>query len=273
MVNLQDLTKLEEKLRKEMKQEVQKIENRLNKRVTEIENKFATQLLAKDEQIKDLTKELAEVTKSAEFIDDKIDKSDAIYNENMKIEDKRNVFITQTVNELKEKTRDMEDRQRRDNLVFFNVNETNNPSEDCEKLVMKELVRCGIFNNDVLQRPITERAHRLGKFRQGADKSRPIILKMSSHRAKQHILYNAKNLSGSNMNVSEDYSKDTVELHKILRARAKTAYDKNDSNMVSYRVMYRKLSLRFKDTTTHQEYTRMCTMRDINDKPAKWYKL
>ena len=86
---LQELEeKIEDKIRKEYKQEFQKelkkVRSEFEKKLTDIENKFVSELSAKDHQILDLNKELIEVKKGAEFISKKLDDSDAVYNENLK---------------------------------------------------------------------------------------------------------------------------------------------------------------------------------------------
>ena len=47
---------------------------------------------------------------------------------------------------LKGKTTDLEDRSRRNNLIFHNLPESDNKyeTEDCEKAVSAELIKCGI---------------------------------------------------------------------------------------------------------------------------------
>ena len=123
---LQELEeKLEEKIRKEYKlefqKELKKVRSEFDKKLTDIQNKLVSELAAKDRQLMDLNKELIEVKKGAEFISKKLDDSDAVYNENQKEEIKQTTNLLNTIGELKEKTRDLEDRGRRQNLVFFNI--------------------------------------------------------------------------------------------------------------------------------------------------------
>ena len=141
---LQELEeKLEEKIRKEYKlefqKELKKVRSEFDKKLTDIQNKLVSELAAKDRQLMDLNKELIEVKKGAEFISKKLDDSDAVYNENQKEEIKQTTNLLNTIGELKEKTRDLEDRGRRQNLVFFNIAEDDG-QEDCNEKVNKLLI-------------------------------------------------------------------------------------------------------------------------------------
>lgn len=223
---------------------------------------------SKTKKICQLNKRVEDLEKSINYTSSKTDESVALCEEIKENISKNSDDIAQVF----DKTRDLEDRSRRDNLVFFNVEETNDTNEDCEKLVMSELVKCGIFSRQDVTRPLTERAHRLGNKRRGDGKPRPIIVKMSSHRDKQHIIHSAKKLANVKMNVSEDYSKETVNLHTLLRSKAKAAKEQNDSNLKSYKVTYRRLVVRYADPQTNWEYSKTFTIGNINENPTNWYK-
>ena len=118
----------------------------------------------------------------------------------------------------KDKARDLQDRSRRDNLVFYGVPEQDN--EECDKLVCAELMRCKFELTGDTAFDLFERAHRLGsKAKWNKDtnpnkRPRPIIVKMSFHRDKQAIIRQAWRLKNSHTNVSEDYSKETLDVHR-----------------------------------------------------------
>ena len=168
--------------------------------------------------------------------------------------------------EVKEKARDLEDRSRRCNLVFYNVPEEDN--EKCDMTIFKELGRVGIRLTTDSADETFDRAHRLGskaKWDRNPNPSkrpRPIIVKCTYFRDKQLILTQAKQLKDSIMNVSEDYSKDTIEVHKQLITRAKDAM-KQSPEIKSFKVLYRQISLRFEPTgkTPFQRVFRLDQMK------------
>ena len=286
MVTKDELNATEKKMNKRIDDLEKKLRKEYEEKIKEKGDELELQLKQKDDEIVQLKqqiqslaqqtpnelnevfkKELGDLKKSCNFLSTETTNLKGSINENkLHINNE-----TKHIKDIQDKTRDMEDRQRRDNLIFFNVKETDN-TEDCERLVMNELVKCGIFEQCDVQDRLTERAHRLGKPKRDSDRPRPIIVKMSSHRDKQHILSNARKLARSEMNVNEDFSKPTLELHTQLYKAAKSAKEKGDSNMRSFRVLYRRLSVKFEDSITKQEYFRTFTMRDITDNPATWYK-
>ena len=63
-----------------------------------------------------------------------------------------------------------------------------------------------------------DRAHRLGRRRQEHDsKPRPIIAKFAYYKQKENILRNGYKFKKSPINLSEDYSKETLHVHRELR--------------------------------------------------------
>ena len=121
-----------------------------------------------------------------------------------------------------------------------------------------------------------DRAHRLGsrKFDQNIPnpRPRPVIVRMTMFKDKQYILRNSYKLADSPMNVSEDYSKATLELHKFLVKEAKLAKNTVDSLIKSFRITYRRVSLKFQKPTTNEEYFRSFSMKDIENNPHDWFK-
>ncbi|KAH7979630.1 hypothetical protein HPB49_010219 [Dermacentor silvarum] len=77
-----------------------------------------------------------------------------------------------------------------------------------------------------------ERAHRLGKFQPG--KCRPLIAKFTLFKEKQQILSNAKKLKGSNISVSEDFSKTVRMKRKFLWEYAKSRKEESDKVSLRY---------------------------------------
>ena len=270
---LQELEeKIEDKIRKEYKQEFQKelkkVRSEFEKKLTDIENKFVSELSAKDHQILEINKELIEVKKGAEFISKKLDDSDAVYNENLKEESKQTKNLLSTIGELKEKTRDLEDRGRRQNLVFFNIPEVDG-QEDCNEKVNKLLYKAGILDQD--DNPMQfDRAHRLGARKKNVTRPRPIIVKFTFYKGKEFVYRQGHRLRGYIENMSEDFSKSTLMEHKELAKFGKTA---KDNNLIrGYRITYRRMSVQHTNPSdTEKSFYKTYSLQFINKHAQSWY--
>ncbi|XP_075527814.1 uncharacterized protein LOC142559976 [Dermacentor variabilis] len=114
---------------------------------------------------------------------------------------------------------DLEDRSRRDNLIFYGISDT--PSEtwaQSEKLVCEFLshhVKFEVPENMVC------RAHRLGSYT--ANKTRPIIMNFSCSKLKDKILALKSNLKSTGVSVGEDFCRATRQSRKKLLDFAKAS--------------------------------------------------
>ena len=155
------------------------------------------------------------------------------------------------------KTSDLEDRSRRNNVVFYNFPEKcsqQSEAEDCEKMLIDFLKGRGFFQDDYTLE--IDRAHRLGRRRNDlAEKPRPIIARFSFFQDKDKVIKNGRLLRGCDINVSEDFSKQTLTIHKELRSNAKDAQnklsndDEQDKNIVSFKVTYKRVLMTYKSKT------------------------
>ena len=119
--------------------------------------------------------------------------------------------------ELKLKSVDNEDRNRRNNLRIDGVSETSDEKDwDLTKKKIKQLfnVQLGI-EKDIK----VERAHRVGLAK--VERERTIVLKLRDYEDKKIILENAMKLKGSNIFINEDYSFTTRKIRKELFEQAK----------------------------------------------------
>lgn len=126
-------------------------------------------------------------------------------------------LLARQINELENRNVDLENRSRRQNLVFYGVDDTNNKetwneSENLIKSICKD--KLGVDLKTV------QRAHRVGRYNENF--KRPIIVNFASYKEKQDILSNAKKFKGSNYSVDQDYSPKTREIRKKLWEYAKT---------------------------------------------------
>lgn len=173
------------------------------------------------------------------------------------------------------KTIDLEDRSRRSNLVFFNFKEESNIStEDCEEKVENLLKSLNILNGEDIW---IDRAHRLGKYKEENEtKPRPIIVKFSYYKQKEKIIKNGIKFKHCPINVSEDYSKDTLQTHSKLYNYGKEAKEKfiDDKLGIKYhKVTYRRLVLTYttdKNKTDAKTFTKSFSLKDIQSN-NKWF--
>lgn len=131
--------------------------------------------------------------------------------------------LLKQVNELQGKSVEIEDRSRRQNLVFYGVDDTDRfeNSDQSEKLIQRICE-----DNLGIQLKSVQRAHRIGRFTGKA--KRPIIVNLSCYKEKQDVLLNAKRFKGTNFSVAQDYSPETREMRKRLWEYAKAK--KEDTN-------------------------------------------
>lgn len=181
--------------------------------------------------------------------------------------------INEKIKKMGTKTVDLEDRSRRDNLVFWNIpEELKETNEICEKKLVDELAKCYDELNPENVR--FERVHRLGKRSEG--KNRAVIAKMSYHKQKEYIVRNARCLSKSksNMTVSEDFSKDTVDVRdKLFKAgkAAKLNFNHAAYEITHIKLSYRRLIVTYYNKASKAYFTRSYSERDIEFAPTNWF--
>ena len=177
----------------------------------------------------------------------------------------------ESISQLQEKTTDLEDRGRRENLVFFGIKEMSDKHnvENCDKIVTEILIKQGVFHRDDLHGSIFDRAHRLGPRKQNSERPRPIICKFSTYRDKEFVLKNSYKLKGTSIGVSEDFSKPTLEIRYQLVAKAKAARDQHGF-IKGFRLNYRRLILKYEDTENKQTFFKGYSLSDTQSSPT-WY--
>lgn len=97
------------------------------------------------------------------------------------------------IKSLSAKVDNLENQSRRCNLVFYGVNESDNPERnaDSERKILELCEsKLGLQNLS-----IGRAMHRLGRFQSG--KNRPLIASFTSYKEKQLILENARKLKNS----------------------------------------------------------------------------
>lgn len=119
--------------------------------------------------------------------------------------------ISNSHKDLEKTCLDLMCRSMRDNLLFHGISEQ--PSENVENVVLtlcEEKLQIADAKNNVK----IERAHRIGKSAPG--KTRPIVVKFSSHKDRESIRKNSKLLKGTNIGISEQFPREIQERRKQL---------------------------------------------------------
>jgi hypothetical protein len=115
------------------------------------------------------------------------------------------------INLLYNKSIDLENRSRRNNLRIDGLKESPGESwDDCEKAVKE------VFNQQlkIPNEVVIERAHRIGQ--QKENKPRTIVLKLLSFHDKNRILNSTKHLKGTGIYINEDFAQATIEHRRKL---------------------------------------------------------
>ena len=232
----------------------------------------------KDTLIGALQKKVGELEKSLDYLHNETSENNKKIDHNTKHFESEITKTNQSVFSVKEKAVDLEDRSRRSNLVFYNFPEAEDGEEDnCERRVYNLLENLGIFPRD--HEIWMDRAHRLGKKRTGNDvKPRPIIVKFTYYKQKQQILNSGSKFRHCPVNVSEDFSRETLEVHKKLfnhGKAAKMSYNDSSKSIIKFKVNYRRLVMTYtlnKSDARAKTVTRSFSLDNIKHNPD-WYKL
>ena len=220
----------------------------------------------KDETIGQLQKDIGEIQQTCSYLTR--ESTDL----NKKVE--TNVTTTtQKIEVLEEKTSDLEDRSRRNNLVFFGIPEIGDQRnvEKCEVIITQILIQHGIISQDIAnQRELFDRAHRLGPRRRNQDRPRPIIVRVTYYKDKEYILSQGYKFKDSAFNVSEDFSKPTLTIRRTLVSKAKSAKTACPQ-IKSFKLNYRHLVLQYECDGNNGKYTyhKSFDLKDTQD--PNWY--
>ncbi len=217
-----------------------------------------TEILAIKEQMKNVliavsrvSTELQSLGTSVSLILKKMDEVDERFKEVNKRLDKQGGDVTQTkkalesmekkvssvdvrLKELEWKAVEQEARSRRNNLLFFNVPETEN--EDCTNVVTKIIKeKLGLSQRSF---PI-QRAHRLGPVRsrghigQGRSRPRPIIVNFLDFRDREAVRSARYKLTAP-LNIAEDFPTPIRRARESLLPELKELKNKGKKATIAY---------------------------------------
>ena len=256
----------------------------LEEKIKEMEISFNSKLDAlykvidqKDEVIGKLNRDIGELNKSYDFLSKETSDIKSSLNQHSDYTENSFRNTDKYLCSIKNKTVDLEDRSRRCNLVFYNFAEAPRGTDDnCESKVESLVESLKIFPQD--EKIWIERAHRLGKRTPQSDtKPRPIIVNFAYYKQKQAIILNGVKFKNSHINVSEDFSKETIEVHKKLRDYGKIA--KNNfkdpvKQLIGYKVTYRRLVVTYLadiNDSDNRKFTKSFNLDYIMNNP-NWFK-
>ena len=117
---------------------------------------------------------------------------------------------------LEERIIDVQARSMRDNLVFYNLPETESEHGTVtSEGIIKNLINEKLEIDDNVE---FERVHQIGSARnqEGNRKVRQIVAKFSSHKMKGRVKFAAKKLQGTQIEISEQFQKEICERSKQL---------------------------------------------------------
>lgn len=145
--------------------------------------------------------------------------------------EEENACLRESLRQIEDKQDDLENRSRRNNLIFYGVPEQENTPETWEEcgrkilnIILNDMKVTGITERDV------ERAHRMG----GQFGKRPIIVKFMHFGVKEKVLFARKNLKGTNIFINEDFSKKIRQERAVLTAEMKSLRERGETATVTF---------------------------------------
>ena len=189
----------------------------------EIIMKKLSKLDSIESRMESLEQEFKDVKSSIEFVHAEVEDIKKV-NEHLKKSDeetkKRIENLEQLNSTLNNRVIDLQARSMRDNLIFYNVKESD--GENTTALIHDILENTlGIENAKTMK---IDRSHRMGK-KQGTTrtKQRAIVAKFNYFQDKERVLANVKKFKGSGMAVSEQFPDEIIKERKRLYPEFKKA--------------------------------------------------
>ena len=110
----------------------------------------------------------------------------------------------------------LEDRSRRNDLQIYELQETPNETWETYKEKFQEILQNNLGFATEVEIDICHRVKCRNQSGQHQERSHTIICQFSKLKDKQLILNNAKKLRDTGIYIYEDFSKDTMNLQKII---------------------------------------------------------
>lgn len=271
------LEQMKKEIKKEMKKELKKeLEQEMKVELSKLEVAFDAKVgilrnlvESKEEKINKLNREIGELQTSLSMTDTSVKE---IVDKSKELGSSIN-FVNKNMDFVVKKTYDLEDRSRRQNLLFFNFDEEENEtSEDVEKKIIN-FVNAKNLLGECEDSLYIDRAHRLGKKK--PDKTRPIIIRCTYYRHKESIIMNRKNLASGSGNpgisIMEDYCKNTIDIHKELYENCKKAKSVVP-NLKRFYINYKYATVIYQLGDTNSFIRKNYNLDNMKNNP-NWFKL
>ncbi|XP_077558141.1 uncharacterized protein LOC144173705 [Haemaphysalis longicornis] len=166
--------------------------------------------------------------------------------------------VTDTVRvetaELRSRLDNFEDRSRRDNLIFYGLEDTAEESWAESEEKVRALISASL--ESVIPEDSISRAHRLGAY--VPKKCRPVIVKFCSFKITDAILSKKSKLKGTKISISEDFCKATRNSRKKLIDYGKASGQK-------YTIRYNKLFINKKCFVYCAQTDSICEISDNSE--------
>ncbi|XP_077506914.1 uncharacterized protein LOC144116110 [Amblyomma americanum] len=190
--------------------ELQKLSTGQRKLISEVQG-LKNQLVTTDKTISALSERIANLETQFEVISTLRTEIETLQTSTAR--------TTHQLSEIDTRLDDLENRSRRNNLVFYGLPDPNEKEsyDQSEKIIIQH---CLDSLNLVIDPKDIERAHRLG--RHSIDRHRPIIVKLSAFKTKGVILSNGPKLKNTDFSIGEDFSRPVRNARKHLVAFART---------------------------------------------------
>lgn len=147
--------------------------------------------------------------------------------EKMKTIIEQNNILLNKVSELERKLKAVEREKRKNNLVFFGLEETGKSEEELVNYIKELISNTGVC----LDSHEINSVYRIGK--KGENKNRPVVASFTSL-WKKHLILKNKTTLPPGINVKEDYSKEILEKRKQLQPQLEEEKKKGNIAYIKY---------------------------------------
>lgn len=188
-----------------------------------------------EELMKGIQDKLDRMDKRSERIETKIDtfqkELQNVKQENIRLKEENKELCTK-ITEQENRIEILERESRKKKIIVKGIQETEEESE----LILKEKIRKMLQKIEIPINMETEtwEVRRIGRIFQDRKTPRPIIIEFASWNKKMEVLKAAKKLKGSDIWISEDYTKQVQQQRKILIGHMKEARSKGYRANISY---------------------------------------
>lgn len=137
-----------------------------------------------------------------------------------------NKHLKSEVETLNIKVKHLEDANRKNNILLHGVKETENSHEEVFHIIKDTLQNLSV----IVEKCEINKYHRVGKKQDGS-KTRPLLISFTSYLKKAEVMKN-KTKMPQNTYITEDFSKESLELRKNLQQQLKQEREKGNEAFI-----------------------------------------